>query len=83
MPEVREDQLARLLERLRLNGELTVLASAIQAMADLQERELRKLLAGRAARSAEDIAGFAYLQGWFSGLQQVLLMLRNAEQSPH
>ena len=81
---MREDQLARLLERLRLNGELTVLASAIQAMADLQERELRRLLAGGAAATTpEAVAGFCYLQGHFAGLHQVLAMLRNAEQSAH
>jgi len=76
--ETREDQLARLLERLRMSGELGILAAAIKDMADLQERELRSLLTGRAATTPEAIAGFTYLQGHFAGLQQVLTMLLNA-----
>jgi len=76
--ETRDDQLIRLLERLRMSGELGILTGAIADMADLQERELRKLLANVPARSEGDLASFAYLQGHFFGLQQVLAMLVNA-----
>lgn len=76
--ETRDDLLTRVLERLRMSGELGILTAAIKDMADMQERELRKLLAGRAATTPEAIAGFTYLQGHFSGLQQVLAMLTNA-----
>jgi hypothetical protein len=63
------------LRRMAQSGDLDVVVTLIRGAAKLVEDELLKKLATFPVANHEDMAAFAYRQGWLRGLNQVAALL--------